>query len=597
MDEARTEVQVIGRFLLGAGLGGLVGTGLLALASVVSPVPVASRDGQAETALAGNDRSVVSEPVVAPTPDLPQAPEAVVEPAAPAVTVPAEEPATAESAAAEPAAAEPAAEPAAAPAAAPAVAAPAPLAEAPQPDLATDAPLAPVPADAESQPAAPASAEAPMAPAAPDSPAGLVGDVAPQPAETPAAAPDLAGTAAPEAPSAPEGGVTAADAPATDLAAPASPAEPGQPGVPMAEAAPVVVDLPGPPPLTPDEEALLRQIAEEGPGTAVPVPETAPETAPEAPLPDNAATNEPAPEIAADTPAQPDPAPMPADAPETGPLAEGAELPVIQPEEGQSTLPPAPALTGNADGVTTDRLPRIGEAAAEPAVVASADDRPLALFAQAFDNPDAKPTFAIVLIDTGEDSLDRAALAALPFPVSFALDPTQPKAPEHAAIYRAAGQEVVMLATALPKGAAASDVEVALEAMARALPEAVAVMDTPDRSFQGDRPLATLVVPVIGGQGRGVLTWDQGLNAADQVARREKVPATVAFRDLDGAGEAAPVVRRYLDRAAFKAAQEGHVTVVGRTNPDTVAAILEWTVEGRAATVALAPLSAVLTAD
>ncbi len=94
-----------------------------------------------------------------------------------------------------------------------------------------------------------------------------------------------------------------------------------------------------------------------------------------------------------------------------------------------------------------------------------------------------------------------------------------------------------------------------------------------------------------------MLTWDQGLNAADQVARREDVPAAVAFRDLDGAGEAAPVIRRYLDRAAFKAAQEGRVTVIGRARPETVAAILEWTVEGRAATVALAPLSAVLSVD
>ncbi len=82
-----------------------------------------------------------------------------------------------------------------------------------------------------------------------------------------------------------------------------------------------------------------------------------------------------------------------------------------------------------------------------------------------------------MLIDDGSDSLDRQALAALPFAVSFALDPTNPKAAEHAAIYRAAGQEVVMLATALPAGAQAADVEVALAAMAQALPESVAVMD------------------------------------------------------------------------------------------------------------------------
>jgi hypothetical protein len=106
-----------------------------------------------------------------------------------------------------------------------------------------------------------------------------------------------------------------------------------------------------------------------------------------------------------------------------------------------------------------------------------------------------------------------------------------------------------------------------------------------------------LVVPAIGAGGRGVLTWGTGLNAADQVARREHVPAAVAFRDLDADGETTPVIRRYLDRAAFKAAQDGRVTVVGRTRPETVAALLEWALEGRSATVALAPLSAVMTSD
>ena len=38
-------------------------------------------------------------------------------------------------------------------------------------------------------------------------------------------------------------------------------------------------------------------------------------------------------------------------------------------------------------------------------------------------------------------------------------------------------------------------------------------------------------------------------------------------------------------RAAFKAAQEGRVTVVGSTRPETVAAIMEWSIEGRASSV------------
>jgi uncharacterized protein len=66
------------------------------------------------------------------------------------------------------------------------------------------------------------------------------------------------------------------------------------------------------------------------------------------------------------------------------------------------------------------------------------------------------------------------------------------------------------------------------------------------------------------------------------------------FRQIDAEGEDVPVMRRYLDRAAFKAAQDGEAVVVGTLRPETLAAILEWTIEGRASSVALAPASALL---
>jgi hypothetical protein len=247
---------------------------------------------------------------------------------------------------------------------------------------------------------------------------------------------------------------------------------------------------------------------------------------------------------------------------------------------------PTPRLPGTAPAPILDRAE----------VAEAGEGAPIDRFARPFDNPDGKPRLAIVLIDTGGPSLDRTSLAALPFPVTFALDPMAPEAALAATVYRDAGQEVVMLATGLPKGATAADVEVTFAAQAETMPEAVAVLDLPEGGFQGNRAVATLAVPVIAGQGRGVLSWDRGLNAADQVARREGVRSATIFRRLDGAGEDEATIRRILDRAAFRAAQDGAVVVAGETRPETVAALLAWAVEGRASSVAMAPLTAVLAA-
>ncbi|WP_309666317.1 divergent polysaccharide deacetylase family protein [Tabrizicola sp.] len=369
----------------------------------------------------------------------------------------------------------------------------------------------------------------------------------------------------------------AADAPLVTAEAEPPVAAPPVPEPPVAE--PPVADTP-----VADTPVIVEpEVVEPAPETMVPV------APPEDSLPGTV------------SPDMPGKKPLPLPGTEAAPEAD-AEVAVLPEPEAESgpTLKPAPGLGGTAEGVITGRLPRIGD---QPAVVAEAEpgaaapDTPLGQFARPFDNPDGKPVFAIVLIDTGEATLDRQALANLPFAVTFALDPLAPDTAQHAAIYRAAGQEVVMLATGIAEGSNASDIEVAFQSMAQGLPESVAVMDVPELRFQGNRPLASLVVPVVAAQGRGLLTWDQGLNAADQVARREDLAATTVFRNLDGAGEDRSAIRRYLDRAVFKAGQDGRVTVVGHSREETVAALLEWTVEGRAATVVLAPLSAALTVE
>lgn len=274
------------------------------------------------------------------------------------------------------------------------------------------------------------------------------------------------------------------------------------------------------------------------------------------------------------------------------------EKPKVLAPPAPAVIPPAQGLPKSTDGVKTGRLPSIGtapEVTEEPVAPSVTDDTPLTKFARSFTNDTSKPLFVVVLQDNGAADLDRAALAALPFAVTFVIDPLDPTAADAEQIYRAAGQEVVMLASGIPKAATASDLEQSFQANAAVLPQAVAVMDIGAGGFQDDRPLAALVVPLIASQGRGLLTFDKGLNAADQVARRDGLPAATIFRALDVEGEDAPLIRRYLDRAAFKAAQEGRVVVLGSTRPEMISALMEWAVEGRGASVALAPLTAVLT--
>jgi polysaccharide deacetylase 2 family uncharacterized protein YibQ len=421
------------------------------------------------------------------------------------------------------------------------------------------------PAGADAAPAAealPAQAEAPapQAPAPsllPQADAPRQGGSRPGTNTGPDGAPAPA-PIAPEAGAAPDATVASIAVPdPNDAIAPQAPARP--PDAPGTEPGPAMVDLPPPPPLTPEEQALA------------------------------AAASPPRPEV------QPDP--------ETAPLPPEAELKPAQPLSDVEGKPvsgdqagaadrPATGVSDPAESVVTGRLPRIGDA---PETDPAPQD-PINRYARAFGNPQGKPVFAIVLIDRGEPGLDRAALAALPFPVTFVLDPTLPDVARLADVYVAAGQEVAMLATAIPAGATAADLEVTFGAHGAALPQAVAVMDLGEGGFQGNRPLATLVIPIIQGQGRGLLTYDAGLNAADQVARRDQLRAGTIFRRIDPAGQPADDFRRVLDRAAFKAAQEGRVAVVGEASPATVAALLEWTVEGRAAALALAPATAVMVA-
>ena len=456
-------------------------------------------------------------------------------------------------------------------------------------------------------------------------------------AETaPEAKPEPAPEVKPAAPAAeaPAAEAPAATVPATTTPEPAATAEPvTEPAAVPATDTPAVgapkPDAPAPETPKPEPESQVNPPVQTPPAasTTAPVEMAKPAALPAAPgasaatapAPDTAAAQPPALPKASDSaeaapagstnPAPPpavvaeDDTPLPGEVPAHSPLAPAAEPEQAAAKPAEPAAPseplldrPQPGLDGiKVDGVTTNRLPRI-EAPAAPGAEAAAkvDPRPVARFAAKFDNPQGKPRFAVLLIDDGKAQIDRAALASIPLPVTIVLDPAAPDVAVLEETYRKSGKEVAMLATQIPKGAAPSDLAVTFAAHAKMLPQAVAVVDLPEGGFQNSRQIATDLVPVIKDQGRGLVTFDKGLNAGDQVARREAVPAAMVFRELDGQGEDGAAMRRHLDRAAFKAAQDGRVAVLGHAKSDTIAALLEWSVEGRAGSVALAPLTAVL---
>lgn len=363
--------------------------------------------------------------------------------------------------------------------------------------------------------------------------------------------------------------------------------------------------------LLPDRPELLSQSAAQDPAlakapSAAVDPSTQAGTAPVAPA---VVAPEPvAPEPATAEPVAPEPVvPEPAPIKEAllDPTTTTAEPPPSKTDDLASDAPPPSEPTAPADVMAP--TPPVADPAPEPATpqpeiapeAASLTPEntflpPLQKYAAPFDDTGIKPLFAVILRDTGGADVDRAALAALSLPITFAIDPQAPNATEAMSIYRAAGKEVVMMVADLPAGATSQDLEQNFQIYDAILPETTAIMGPAKDGFQDNAALAQLIVPLIAAQGRGMVTFDRGLNSAAQVATREGLASGQVFRQIDGGGESVPVIRRYLDRAVFKAVQEGAAMVMGETAPNTIEALAVWAVEGRASEVTLAPVSAVL---
>jgi polysaccharide deacetylase 2 family uncharacterized protein YibQ len=370
---------------------------------------------------------------------------------------------------------------------------------------------------------------------------------------------------------------------------PAARAEPEAPVVAQTPTETIEVAPATPEPIVPQDQTENPQTAEEQPEDSS-MEQAQAGDAPLAP-PVSAAPAEP------ETSSPPQVGPQDEDTPQVAMIA-----PSSRPQIGT----PAISLTERNTGVTVNRLGTgVTEPGTQPVTVSpdagmadpGRDTRPIAQFAQPFDNPEDKPLMSIVLIDDGTSPTSGAAgiaaLRSFPYALSFAVDSSLPDAAARMALYREEGFEVLAMVD-LPEGAQPRDVETTLDATLAQLPEVMGVLEGPGAGLQGSRVVADQVTAFLSQSGHGLVTQDKGLNTMPKLARKEGVPAMPIFRDFDSKGQTATVIRRFLDQAAFKAGQEGTVIMLGRLRPDTISALLLWGLQDRAGQVALAPISAVL---
>lgn len=394
--------------------------------------------------------------------------------------------------------------------------------------------------------------------------------------------------------------------------APVVPQSPAQlQPLPSTEGEPIISETAPEPPVALKEEETIVEVE---PQPAPEVLEILPEPEVEQVQPEVAETQ---PEVAEALPAiietenEPEPKPEPTaiepQTPEVDPLennpiaVEGEEDLQLKKLPRIAAVPQIGGEETDTDGLTVGK--RVVPLTERDDAPVSEDEQPAILlpgkpidaYAAKFENPEAKPLMSIILIDD-EGAFGAEALKDFPYPLSFAVSPSDPDAAEKMARHRAAGFEVLALAD-LPKAASAQDAEVSMAVWLDTLPETVGILEGVGTGIQGNRKLADQVAAIAGDTGRGLITQDNGLNTVQKLAARNGIPSGVIFRDIDGARQDPTIMRRFLDQAAFRAGQQGTVVMLGRLRPDTISALLLWGLEDRGGRVAMAPISAVMTQE
>jgi polysaccharide deacetylase 2 family uncharacterized protein YibQ len=301
--------------------------------------------------------------------------------------------------------------------------------------------------------------------------------------------------------------------------------------------------------------------------------------------------------------------PAPAGPGEAAPRADPDTAPATAPmTEGADTLGTAPAPEGDSGGIAAERdspvasgpspaMPDtpetdqpLSDPQAQPATPAPGADAALRRNAAAFTNPQGKPLMAIVLMEAAGSTVTFETLENFPYPLSIALKPERRGAAEAAARYRDAGFEV-LLTVDLARDVAPAETRAALQEHIARVPQAVAVLE----GGAGGLPV-TGAAPVLAQSGHGLVSRTPEPDPASGLLALAGVPAAPLQRDLDGQWQGVTAIEAALDQAAAAADAQRGVIVLGRMRADTLRALSLWAGQGGARRVALAPVSAVLSA-
>ena len=244
----------------------------------------------------------------------------------------------------------------------------------------------------------------------------------------------------------------------------------------------------------------------------------------------------------------------------------------------------------------TDEI-KLGQVMVEAIETPAAYGKAIDLYARDNISDEGKPKLSIVLLTDQLSAIDPNLFQVLPIPVTFAVDPVNPAADTLLISLREREQEAVILAD-LPPKAAVQDVDLALTALVDLLPQTVGVIERQAGALQQSRDVMLHVPEVLNRTGHGLVVYEKGLNTLAKEAVKAGTPVATIYRDLDGADQNELTIRRFLDGAAFRAANSPSepIVVLARLRPETMRAILIWDLQDRAQKTAVVPVSQLMKA-